>query len=354
MVQKENLKAGMITGFKPELMFLVLSVLFLVVGLHSGDWLLTIPCAVFALSGISVLKKQRERERSLVAECLRGFRSGSYKQRMEDTRLDIEGPCNDFLAYIDGLLTSFIDSTSYVAASSEELSSSAQQIASNADKQKEVSIQLSQSVEDVALHCGEGNKIAQTVVKEVYQARDSMQATVGAMTDIEKNSNLIGSTITVITEIADQTNLLALNAAIEAARAGEYGKGFAVVADEVRKLAERSVASAKEIIKLVSNNTEIVKRGASQVQNTGDSLTHLVTDIELVSRKLKDIGSSVVQQLAIADQMNEMSNITAASAEEVGASSEELASQANQLAELLSHEQKEELPDRHLAVDKLT
>jgi len=352
MAQKEDQRAGMFSGWKPEAMFVILSVLFLIVGLHSGDWLVAVPCALFSLIGIRMLKKQRENENALIERCFKEFRSGSYKHRLEGTGLSIEGVCNDFLSYIDGLLTSFVDSTSYVAASSEELSSSAQQIASNADKQKEVSVQLSQSVEEVAVHCGEGNKIAQTVVKEVYQARDSMHATVGAMADIEKNSSLIGSTITVITEIADQTNLLALNAAIEAARAGEYGKGFAVVADEVRKLAERSVASAKEIIKLVSNNTEIVKRGSSQVQDTGDSLTRLVTDIELVSRKLKDIGSAVVQQLAIADQMNEMSNITAASAEEVGASSEELASQANQLAELLSREQIDVGTERHLAVRK--
>jgi len=311
-------------------------------GVHGGLWVAAVPGVLLGVAGILSLKRQREKEYEILSRCFAEFRSGSHGARVGETYSVIEGICNEFLSYVDKLLVSFSDSTSYLAASSEELSSSAQQIASNSDKQKDVSVQLSQSVEDVAVHSGEGNKIAKTVVAEVYQARDSMQATVTAMSDIEKNSSLIGSTITVITEIADQTNLLALNAAIEAARAGEYGKGFAVVADEVRKLAERSVASAKEIIKLVSNNNEIVKHGSSQVQKTRDSLTRLVDDIEHVSRKLKDIGQSVVHQLAIADHMNEISGINAANAEEVGASSEELASQANQLAELLSRGQSED------------
>lgn len=44
--------------------------------------------------------------------------------------------------------------------------------------------------------------------------------------ELSEHSQQIGSTISVVDDIAEQTNMLALNAAVEAARAGEHGKGL--------------------------------------------------------------------------------------------------------------------------------
>jgi len=258
---------------------------------------------------------------------------GSLNNKVSDKTGEIGVVFNQFLDKMRTAFQMFNDASSQVAASSEELASSSQQIANNADKQVAVTGEMSDSIEKVAELSGMSNKIAQNVVKEVHVSSELMGNTVAAMQHIETNSKKIGESISVITDIADQTNLLALNAAIEAARAGEHGKGFAVVADEVRKLAERSASSAKEIVSLVATSMSMVEEGVKLAQDTGENLEKLVGDITTVSNKLENIGTVIVNQLGIADQLNEISQVNASSAQEIGASAEELSGQANQLAD---------------------
>jgi len=76
--------------------------------------------------------------------------------------------------------------------------------------------------------------------------------------NLEKQSDNVRESISLINNITRQTNLLALNASIEAARAGEAGKGFSVVAAEIRKLSEQTQSSTSQIIKSVEEMQKIV------------------------------------------------------------------------------------------------
>jgi len=220
--------------------------------------------------------------------------------------------------------------TEQQAASLEETSSSAEQIAAtvrlNADNAKSAS-----SLADNTARLAEGGGRTAT-------------AAVDAMEGISSSSEQISEISSVIDEIAFQTNLLALNAAVEAARAGEQGRGFAVVASEVRQLAGRSASAAKEIKELIETSVQQIQGGTSLVRNTGDELQKIVASVNELTKFVTQITVASEQQSVEVDQINQalMSLDTStqqntALVEEAAATSESLSELASQLDQKVSY-----------------
>ena len=290
-----------------------------------------------------------------------------------------------------------------LAASSEELTSSAGQsanasqsaaeavthIAQSAQQQNDIvdrsidsvnamSDEMSQVVDvihDVASSAAETHKATTEGQSGLHVAVEGMETINGstkevadAVNSLYEGSKRISEIVEMITQIASQTNLLALNAAIEAARAGDSGKGFAVVAEEVRKLAEQSETAAQQITTLITENSSQIERtfsimqqqkervgeGVTQVNEAGKKFDRIAELVQGLSERVKSIetltqrvrqGStqtvSSVQEIKSAsnDVRKEAENVSAVS-EEQAASTQEIAA-ASQTLSQLAHELKE-------------
>ena len=130
--------------------------------------------------------------------------------------------------------------------------------------------------------------------------RQKIQMIAELILELSEHSQQIGSTISVVDDIAEQTNMLALNAAVEAARAGEHGKGFAVVAGEIRKLADESKQAITKITSLTSNiqyttNSTVMatEEGTKEIEAVVKDINTLSSDSETLLVLIKDILESL-------------------------------------------------------------
>ena len=207
------------------------------------------------------------------------------------------------------------------AASLEETSASSQEITSMTRKNAENSATAASLMSDVDHRVTEGNRTLQEMVL--------------SMQEITGSSDKISKIIKVIDEIAFQTNILALNAAVEAARAGEAGMGFAVVADEVRNLAQRSAQAAKDTSALIEESITKSNEGSTRLQRVADVI-RAITESTVKVKTLVDevnLGSQEqargIEQISKAIlQMDQVTQGTAASAEQGASASQQLSAQA--------------------------
>lgn len=251
---------------------------------------------------------------------------------------------------IDGSLKEVRDSSEMVSAGALNLAEASQALAEGATDQAASAEQLQATIDEITeglkstadqtnIACQEAERIA----GEAEDSRAQMDLMVEAMQRISETSEMIGSVITEIEDIASQTNLLSLNASIEAARAGDAGKGFAVVADQIRTLAEQSAKAAVNTRELIESSIEEIKNGNKAAESTKKVLIDVVEDIRQLSESAKSISEiSVMQAESMGQADAGVSRITdiiqanSATAQETSATSEELSAQATSMDEIVA------------------
>ncbi|MBT2664494.1 methyl-accepting chemotaxis protein [Bacillus sp. ISL-4] len=176
----------------------------------------------------------------------------------------------------------------------------------------------------------QGSKQVQDVTSQMDKIMENGQANKANLVSLEEDVVKINEVIGLIRVIASQTNLLSLNASIEAARAGDAGRGFAVVAQEVQKLAvqtDESIDIISESImrineqtaKVIQNNDESfqdILNGVSLVENNGEIFNKIFESVEKLLKGTEQLA-------AHSKKINESSDESLASIQEIAAISEE-------------------------------
>ena len=225
-----------------------------------------------------------------------------------------------------------------VSTSSQSLAQGASEQAASLEETSASSEEMSSMTRKNAENSQRAAELMNAVSARVVEANRTLADMTKSMEEIGASSGKISKIIKVIDEIAFQTNILALNAAVEAARAGEAGMGFAVVADEVRNLAQRSAQAAKDTAILIEDSILKSSGGSHKLGEVAGSI-HGITEgagkvktlVDEVEASSKEQAQGIEQISKAVAQMDQVTQKTAANAEESASASQELNAQSQTL-----------------------
>lgn len=221
---------------------------------------------------------------------------------------------------IQHMINSIAAATEEMAATSAEISQSAQATSERANE----SYQKTES----------GNIAISSMMGDMDLLENSMKNMFKQMQHFSGFTEEINNLTATVRGIANQTNLLALNAAIEAARAGEAGRGFAVVADEVKQLASKTEQATLEIENVTTTMNTLMDEVSGSVTSSNSRLEKTVDGLETVAISLGDIT-------AVVNDVSAKIHSISVSANEQQSVSKEMADKLNKITLDIQQENKE-------------
>ena len=224
---------------------------------------------------------------------------------------------NRFEQSVQGMLNSVAAAATQLSHTAESMGNNVNDVDSKTQYVSNSSGRTSQNVATVAAASEEMlasvNEISSQVIKSTEVVNDAVRKAVHAESSarsLENASNEIGSVVKLIRDIAEQINLLALNATIESARAGEAGKGFAVVASEVKNLSNQATRATEDIASQIENVQSI----SSEVS---DALNAIKSAVDKVNEYSGGISAAVEEQTATTYEITKNMQVASQETQEV-------------------------------------
>ncbi len=249
---------------------------------------------------------------------------------------DVARSFNRFIATLDDVIGQVRSVTDAVSTASYQVSSSAQSLSHGTSEQAASVEETSASLEQMHASITQNAENSRQMERMALQGAEDVEQSGKAVSESVEAMKIIAEKISIIEEIAYQTNLLALNAAIEAARAGDHGKGFAVVATEVRKLAERSQNAAQEIRSVASSSVTVAEKAGLMLSELVPAIHKTAELVQEVATASREQSAGVAQVNRAMNQVDQVTQRNAASAEELSGTAAGMAAQAEYLQQLMT------------------
>ena len=243
---------------------------------------------------------------------------------------------------MSGMADEVIQASEQISSLSDQLAAGAGEQAASLEETSASSTEISSMTQRNAENAQAAAAVVAKVDAQIQQANQTLEKMISSMQNITGSSKKVAQIITVIEQIASQTNLLALNAAVEAARAGEAGLGFAVVADEVRTLAQRCSEAARNTSEMIAASVSSSNEGSTKLSEVvaviqaitegAKQVREMVTSVNMASQEQARGIAQVSEGLA---RMEQVTQRTAASAQEGSTASRQMDSQARALQQIV-------------------
>ncbi len=177
------------------------------------------------------------------------------------------------------------------AAAANETSATIEQLSASSRMSAEQAANAAAVAERAGAATMQGDEATRQAVTAMGSLKDKIDAMADQILHLGEQTGQIGSTATVLKDLAGQINMLALNAAVEAARAGEHGKGFAVVASEIRKLADESKKSAEQTAALVADIQKATNSSVMMTEDGNRTVAEATQKVQKVAELFNNLAS---------------------------------------------------------------
>ncbi len=265
---------------------------------------------------------------------------------------------NQASEHIAKLSQEMVEASNTQSYAIEQVNSDINQAMNKLSEATETTKTLEQQALRAVSDINQGEEQLRNAVEDVNSVKISVNQLESNINELNINIQQINEILEMISNISNQTNLLALNAAIEAARAGEEGRGFAVVADEIRKLSEQTQKFTTDIqgkVELLENknsqtleamklSNQSVEKGVSSMHNTEIKIKGVLDNTEDVINLAKSLSVEIQnlhkQTMPLIDETQKISEISQNNVKainEVAASLQEQAAQANEVENIASN-----------------